>query len=360
MSQDAQSLGRCARCGEKLSAGTPHAAGHTRYCPGCDAALERLGAAQTALAAPRFRGAVPLVVGVVGAANPFQLVGIEAWDRWFDVRYFEVVPPNRPPPDDVGGEGPCWVASSIALPTCAQSRWFALTDVGTEHDGFFQGGGGDGRRWRGEIAFHPPLPEQATSITFTFGPRDADLSVGPIDLSGWPGRIHRPALTVAEEIPLVIDAGCRRCGAPSIERNGFCGACRETVDQTVAAYSASDLGPYRVTPLNAELGVIAGATSTLLSLEESEGWFNLRYHIFPWEPTRGAVDPPLHRRYEAHDEHGRIYRGFGNSSTGSDGGWTGEISFSPGLHPDATHLTLSLKAPDETNLVSVALPLTRI
>ena len=91
-----------------------------------------------------------------------------------------------------------------------------------------------------------------------------------------------------------------------------------------------------------------GGPVRLISLDDSPVTCTMTYsaiepgqtsshHIHPWEPTSGSLNPVLHRRYEAHDEHGRIYRGFGNSATGSRGGWTGVVSFSPGLAGDASN-----------------------
>jgi hypothetical protein len=129
------------------------------------------------------------------------------------------------------------------------------------------------------------------------------------------------------------------------------------VDQTVDAYSRPSRGPTGVIPVNAEVGTVLGGNASLLSLELSDAWFNLRYHLHPWTPERGGHEPRMHGRYEAHDDQNRLYRGFGNSASGSREGWTGDVAFSPALHPDASALTLSLKAPDDSDLVSVTVPL---
>jgi hypothetical protein len=127
------------------------------------------------------------------------------------------------------------------------------------------------------------------------------------------------------------------------------------MDTTVAAYSRPSLGPHTVRPINARLGSVLGMTTTLLSVEESEDWFNVRYHVTPWLPTPGPPhSPALQGRYEATDDLGNHYRGFGNSGEGArPDEWTGELAFYPALGTKATTLTLALKAPDESDLMNV-------
>lgn len=331
----------CRRCRRDV-APEDSSANDIAYCEACAAALERLAAAVNHAAPDDFRGVIPLLTENAHNIGPALLLSIEAWAHRFDLRLFEPlpVPPNVPP--------------SMRLP------YIATTDVGTTHDGFGSGGHGGGDGWTITVQFHPPLPEGAGTIQLQHGVGTTSSAVGPIPLAGWPVTLVEAVPATAASNTSRSEGGCRRCGAVVGKHAPFCTRCRDTVDATVRAYSETPNAPRYVRPINVRLGSIFGATATLFSIDEADQWFNLRYHLAPWVPraTR-PFDPPVHGRYEAEDDLGNAYRGFGNSGEGRRDEWTGDVAFSPALAKDASVLTLVLKGPDEADLLRVTVPISR-
>lgn len=263
-----------------------------------------------------FRGAIPLLVGLPGLANRTRLVSLEAWDDWFAVRLLEHLPPREPASAaQVGGGG--WFSSvgetGASAPT---TGWEAATDVGSRHVGSAAGGYGGGQRHWLAVEFRPALPDDARSLTFAAGELEATAT-----LSGWP----------SEERRLAVELGEARLG--STETRG------DIVEEVVQAYSRGDEELVGVIPLNGRLGEVFDGHAWLLSIDVWTTRFDLHYRHDPFvEMDR----PRLHGLWEASDDRGNRYVGFGNAATGREHSWFGVLSFAPALDPAASVLNLVL------------------
>jgi hypothetical protein len=314
-----------------------------------DGALgERLAAARaenSPYELPAFVANISLPVGEVAGRQVWATVCLVR-RGWFELRF-------RVPP------GNAELATFEPVRLWAEGLTAGIG--GEEAQGAFQSGGGGGvgrsTTWTADVAF---VPGFATRDFLRLHHGDAEVE---LELRG--ADRQATVVDMAEGPARAGEGGCKRCHFPNLGRtDGFCAQCRVTVDQVVGAYSRP-FAPTRSLSLMTDLGEVLGARTTLVALEAFDTWFNIRC-TQSWSPSmtaRSLDDFEIGGRWLASDDRGGSYEGFGNgASTEYDRergsrGMTQELSFAPGLNPEATRLRLMLPVANAPDRLRVELAL---
>jgi hypothetical protein len=295
--------------------------------------------------APAFVADVGHQVGEVAGRQVWSTL-LVARPGWFEIRF-------RIPPGEA------------ELPSFEPvRRWVdrMFADVGgVWSNGAFQsgGGGGAGRstNWMLDVAFVPGL-SPSDSLRLRHDDEEVELQLRGADA-------RATVVAALEDSTRAGEDGCKRCNFPTLGRpDGFCARCRSTVDRVVAAYSRP-FAPTRSLSLMADLGDVLGARTWMVALEGFDTWFNIQC-IQSWPGStalRHLDDSELAGRWTATDDRGGSYVGFGNGASmardkdGACRGMTQELSFAPGLDPEAKRLRLTLPVHDAQDRLVVELAL---
>ncbi len=225
----------------------------------------------------------------------------------------------------------------------ASGRLYRLTSSG--------GGGGEDGVLRGDWGLVPALDPRVTEILVT-DPTGHHLVV---DLDS--RRPVRPVPTTArsgaEDELFVTHGHCTFCFEPG---RSFCERCK---GEHLTPRPSLPLLPDVVVPLAASAGRVLDVDLYVMALESFASSFTLEMAWFGrWPWTLSSQRPPFMRRWEAEDDAGTRY---GGSVVGCGNGMAGgdllDVHFLPGLHPDASTLTLVMPSPGRDPLVTITVDL---